>query len=510
MLPQPRAREAADADTREGQDETVGGPGKIPKPVSNIPEGRQSKDCDTRPVRAFQKGERVVFVLDKRKKPLMPCSEKRARLLLERKKAVVHRMAPFTIRLKERIGGETQPVGVKLDPGSKTTGLAVVREEESDGEITAHVLFQAELHHRGAVIKKKLDQRRAFRRRRRSALRYRKPRFDNRTRPDGWLPPSLRHRVDTTVAWVERLRKLVPVTGLAQELVRFDLQQIENPEIAGVEYQQGTLAGYEVREYLLEKWGRTCAYCGAKDVPLEIDHIHPRSKGGTDKISNLTLACHSCNQKKGSRNLSEFLEKKPELLSKILARAKAPLKDAAAVNTTRWALFQALKRTRLPVETSSGGRTKYNRTRLGLPKTHSLDAACVGRVDRVEGGDRPVLSIKATGRGSYQRTRLDAFGFPRGILTRTKAPFGFRTGDLVRAVVPSGKNAGTHVGRVAVRTSGRFNIQSESGVIQGIAHRFCRILQRADGYGYSMSHSTESRSAFLPALNGGVSNARKG
>ena len=284
----------------------------------------------------------AVFVLDKKKKPLMPCSEKRARLLLERKKAVVHRMAPFTIRLKDRVGGVTQPVRVKLDPGSKTTGLAVVREEEGDGKTTAHVLFQAEIHHRGAAIKKKLDQRRAFRRRRRGNLRYRKPRVDNRTRPDGWLPPSLRHRVDTTLSWVDRLRRRVPVTGISQELVRFDMQQIDNPEISGVEYQQGTLAGYEAREYLLEKWGRTCAYCGASDVPLEIDHIHPRSRGGTDRVSNLTLACRACNQKKGNRPVEEFLAKNPERLSTILARAKAPLKDAAAVNTTRWALFQAI------------------------------------------------------------------------------------------------------------------------------------------------------------------------
>ena len=459
------------------------------------------------------KGEIVaVFVLDKKKKPLMPCSEKRARLLLERKKAVVHRMAPFTIRLKDRVGGVTQPVRVKLDPGSKTTGLAVVREEEGDGKTTAHVLFQAEIHHRGAAIKKKLDQRRAFRRRRRGNLRYRKPRVDNRTRPDGWLPPSLRHRVDTTLSWVDRLRRRVPVTGISQELVRFDMQQIDNPEISGVEYQQGTLAGYEAREYLLEKWGRTCAYCGASDVPLEIDHIHPRSRGGTDRVSNLTLACRACNQKKGNRPVEEFLAKNPERLSTILARAKAPLKDAAAVNATRWALFQALKTTGLPVEVASGGRTKYNRTRLGIPKTHSLDAACVGDVDKIQGWARPVLSIKATGRGSYQRTRLDSFGFPRGVLTRTKVHFGFQTGDRVRAIVTEGKKTGTYAGRVAVRSSGSFNIQTGSGVVQGISYKDCRLLQRADGYGYSIHPITEKGEAgealSLPGMNAGVSRAR--
>jgi len=126
-----------------------------------------------------------------------------------------------------------------------------------------------------------------------------------------------------------------------------------------------------------------------------------------------------------------------------------------------------------------------NRTRQGLPKTHALDAACVGAVEAVLDWDRPVLQIKATGRGSYQRTRLDRFGFPRGYLTRQKRHFGFQTGDYVRVEVPKGKNMGTYVGRVAVRASGSFNLQTGTGVIQGISHRHCTRLQRADGYGYS-------------------------
>ncbi len=452
-----------------------------------------------------------VFVLDKRKKPLMPCHPARARELLDNGKAGVHKIAPFTIRLKERVGGVVQTVRIKIDPGSKTSGIAVAREETTvspktgETETTAHVLFLAELTHRRGSIRDSLTPRRAFRRRRRSKLRHRAPRFDNRTRPEGWLPPSLHHRVDTTVSLVERLRKSVPVVAISQELVRFDLQKIETPEIAGVEYQQGTLAGYEVREYLLEKWGRTCAYCGKTDVPLEIDPIHPRSKGGSDRVSNLTLACRPCNERKGNRDVEAFLKKKPDLL-KNHARAKTPLRDAAAVNATRWPLFERLKRTGLPVETGSGGRTKHNRTRLGLPKTHSLDAACVGKVARVEGGNPPVLGIKATGRGSYQRTRLDAFGFPRGFLTRKKSHFGFQTGDLVHAVVTTGKKIGTYVGRVAVRASGSFNIRTGSGVVQGVSHKACRCLQRGDGYGYSLSTKNRKASAFLPGINAGVGN----
>jgi len=457
-----------------------------------------------------------AFVLDKHKNPLMPCHPARARELLKRGQAVVHKIAPFTIRLKDRVGGEVQPVRIKLDPGSKTTGIVLVREEEivslETGEIenTAHVLFLAELNHRGGKIRDRLTDRRVFRRRRRGNLRYREPRFDNRTRPDGWLAPSLQHRVDTTMAWVNRFRKLSPVTGISQELVRFDLQKIENPEIAGVEYQHGTLAGYEIREYLLEKWSRTCAYCGQTDVPLEIDHIHPRSKGGSGRVSNLTLACHGCNQKKGSRDISEFLATKPEALKRILSQTKKPLRDASAVNSTRWALFEAFKGTGLPVETGSGGQTKWNRTRFELPKTHSLDAACVGHVDKVVKGDQLVLSIKATGRGSYQRTRLDAFGFPRGFLTRKKAHFGFVTGDLVKAVVTTGKKIGSYLGRVAVRSSGRFNIQRTGTVVQGISHKACRRLQRADDYGYTVVTPNRKESAFLPGVNAEVSSARRG
>jgi 5-methylcytosine-specific restriction endonuclease McrA len=105
---------------------------------------------------------------------------------------------------------------------------------------------------------------------------------------------------------------------------------------------------------LLEKWNRKCAYCGAENLPLEVEHIHPRSKGGTDRVSNLTMACHSCNQSKSNRDIRDFLSGQPDGLNRILKQAKSPLKDAAAVNSTRWALFNALKQTGLPVATGTG------------------------------------------------------------------------------------------------------------------------------------------------------------
>jgi 5-methylcytosine-specific restriction endonuclease McrA len=435
-----------------------------------------------------------VFVLDRGGKPLMPCSEARARKLLATGRARVHRVMPFAIRLTDRVQAdcELQPLRIKLDPGSKTTGLALVRESQtldlSTGEIerNAAVVSLVEIVHRGRQISEALTARRQMRRRRRNQLRYRAPRFLNRgNQQRGWLAPSLMHRVHTTMAWVRRIQRWAPISALSQELVQFDMQAMENPEISGVQYQQGTLAGYEVREYLLQKWGRQCAYCGAKDTPLQIEHIHPKSKGGSDRVSNLTLACAPCNQRKDNLPATVFLAKKPEVLKRILAQAKAPLRDAAAVNSTRWALANALKDTGLPLELSSGGRTKFNRSRLGIPKSHALDAACVGDVAIVTDWHQPALQVKCTGRGSYQRTRLDKFGFPRGYLMRSKRVRGFQTGDMVRAVVGHGKKTGVHTGRVAVRATGSFNIQKSDGVVQGISHRHCRVIQRGDGYGYS-------------------------
>jgi 5-methylcytosine-specific restriction endonuclease McrA len=435
-----------------------------------------------------------VFVLARNGTPLMPCKASRARILLKKGRAKIHKLYPFTIRLVDRTEGETQPVALKLDPGAKVTGVAIVRQDPHDPSRQV-VLHLAEVTHRGQAIRKHMTQRAMFRRRRRGAnLRYRAQRFDNRTRPEGWLPPSLQTRVDNVTSLVGRYRAAVPISSISVEAVRFDMQKLENPEISGVLYQQGTLAGYECREYLLEKWGRNCAYCDAENVPLEIDHIHPKGRRGSDCISNLTLACRPCNEAKGCQPVELFLASKPEKLTRILAQSKRPLDAAAAVNSTRTALVRKLRETGLPLYTSSGGRTKFNRQGLGLPKTHALDAACVGAVSRLEAWNMQTLRIKATGRGSYQRTQLDNHGFPRGYLTRSKTVYGFRTGDLVIAIVPSGKKAGTHTGRVAVRASGSFDIQTGSGTIQGINWKRCRRVMKDDGYTYTQQPAILSSS----------------
>jgi hypothetical protein len=273
---------------------------------------------------------------------------------------------------------------------------------------------------------------------------------------------------------------------MSMELVKFDTQAIQNPDISGVEYQQGTLAGYDIREYLLEKWNRQCAYCGKKDIPLQIEHIQPRTNGGTNRMSNLTLSCEECNIKKGTQPVEHFLKSKPDVLRRIQAQAKAPLKDTAAVNASRYALLEQLKTLGLPVECGSGGLTRFNRINKGLPKAHWIDAACVGKSTSEELSLDHVspLLIKATGRQSRQMCRMDRYGFPRTSAKEQRVVHGFQTGDIVRAIVPSGKKIGIHTGRVAVRACGSFNIQTKYTLVQGISYRYCVTLHKNDGYSY--------------------------
>lgn len=372
-----------------------------------------------------------VFVLDTHKRPLDPIHPGTARQLLTQGKAAVFRRYPFCIILKEaRPDIPVQDLELKLDPGSKITGIAIKQGD--------NVIFGAELH----------------------------------------------HRVDTVLTWVRKLIRLAPISSITQELVRFDLQLMQNPEISGVLYQQGALQGYEVREYLLAKWNRQCAYCSVEHVPFEVEHIHSRAKGGSDRVSNLTLACHDCNQKKGTQDVRDFLASKPDLLNRILKQATSPLKDAAVVNSTRWALFNALKQTGLPITTGTGGQTKFNRKRLALPKVHWLDAACVGEVDTLNVIPSKPLLIAAKGHGTRQMCRTNTYGFPTRHVPRKKFVKGFQTGDIVKAVVTTGKKSGTYVGRVAVRSTGSFNISAAQGLLQGISHRYCKPIHHKDGYSY--------------------------
>ncbi|MHC5824887.1 MAG: hypothetical protein ACYT04_55855 [Nostoc sp.] len=179
--------------------------------------------------------------------------------------------------------------------------------------------------------------------------------------------------------------------------------------------------------------------------------------------------------------------KKPDVLSRILRQAKLPLKDASAVNSTRWALFDKLKATGLPVESGTGGRTKYNRVRLSITKTHWLDAACVGVVENLQVLTSQPLLITARGWGSRQMCTTNKYGFPVRHRTRCKTFFGFQTGDMVRAILPAGKFAGTHVGRLTVRESGVFEMKTSLGKVSPVRHKYCKSIHCNDEYMYAFS-----------------------
>jgi 5-methylcytosine-specific restriction endonuclease McrA len=422
-----------------------------------------------------------VAVLDATKKTLAPTTPRRARLLLKKGKAAVFRRYPFTIILKREIENPTPPdLKIKIDPGSKKTGVAVVNQQ------TGEVVFAAEIEHRGQAIKASLDSRRSLRRGRRNRkTRYRKPRFDNRRRPEGWLPPSLESRVENVYTWARRLSRAYPIKGIAMELVKFDMQLMENPEIEGVEYQQGELRGFELREYVLIKFNHICVYAGPAspcDEVLNVDHLVPRSRGGSNRASNLVCACRKHNEEKNNLTLEEYSKLRGVDFSRIEAQAKAPLKDAAAVNATRWALFNRLKALDLPIETGSGGLTKFNRTKRGLPKAHWVDAACVGEStpENLKIEDVQALQIKAMGHGSRRMCRTDRHGFPKAHRTRKAMFRGFQTGDVVKADIPKGKYAGRHVGRLsAVRQRPSFTLNGFD-----VHPKYLKRIHRSDGFNY--------------------------
>ncbi len=295
-----------------------------------------------------------VPVLNMRGKPLMPMRPRKARVFLKQEKAAVVQRSPFIIQLKYPSGETKQALKLGIDAGYSTIGFSAINDKSEllSGELTLR-----------KRISKLLEQKKHYRRARRNKLWYRKPKFNNRSKPKGWFAPSIQHKLETHLRLIEKLTKILPVTKITVEVSSFDQQKMQNPEINGVEYHQGELQSYEVREYLLEKWKHKCAYCGKSNTPLEIEHIIPKIRGGTDRVSNLTLACHKCNQKKGDKTAAEVGY--PEIQKK----ANQTLKTTAFMNIVRWRLVNTLK-----CDWTYGYITKHARIKLDMEKSHINDA----------------------------------------------------------------------------------------------------------------------------------------
>ena len=278
------------------------------------------------------------------------------------------------------------------------------------------------------------------------------------------------------------------------ENVSFDVAQMSSDNyLIGPEYQQGNLYNKNLREFIFSKTKGRCSYCGAQAT--EIDHIISKSKGSSNSTYNLTPACRSCNEKKSNLSLKEF----GKLMNKDysnLEPKKLP-KDAAIVQSARNYMVKEITKLIPDTTTYEAWVTKYNRNQLGLPKQHYYDALSVGEIPtKFNFLTDKVLQISAKGRGSRQMCSVDRFGFPRTSAKVSKSVKGFQTGDIVKAIVPSGLKQGEYLGRIAVRSSGRFDIKANKETIQGIGYRYCHIIQRSDGYLYNYKERD-----FLSAMN---------
>ena len=296
-----------------------------------------------------------VPVISMRNEPLMPTTAGKARRLLKEGKAMVISTSPFTIQLHYATGETKQPVTLGIDSGFRYIGFSAVTEKRE--------LISGEVSVRPDIPDLNLEKA-MYRRSRRNKLWYRKPRFMNRgNKGGGWFAPSIDHKLQTHMRLIWKVKKILPVSRIIIEVASFDTQKMKNPEISDIEYQQGELHGYEIREYLLEKFHRTCVYCGKVNIPLEIEHLTPKSRGGPDTVDNLATACHDCNQEKNNLTAEEFGH--PEVMTEALQ----PLKGAAFMNTVRWKLTQLTGS-----EHTFGFITKRNRISLGIGKSHANDA----------------------------------------------------------------------------------------------------------------------------------------
>ena len=434
----------------------------------------------------------MVIVIDKRKRPCNTISAAYARILLFTKQAVIHKRFPFTIRLRnDNAVLKNRRYTVKLDPGSKTTGVAITDNQDQ-------VVMLAEIEHRGHIIKRNLNSKRAIRHfRRQRKTRYREARFQNRTRPEGWLAPSIKSRADNVINFIKKYKKLINVNKVMIENVSFDTAQMSSDtKLWGSDYQQGPLYDTNLRDFIFSKTKGRCSYCGEKAE--EIDHIISRSNGGTNSTYNLTPACRSCNEKKSNLSLKEFGKLMNKDYSQLEPK-KLP-KDAAIVQSARNYMVKEITRIVPDTTTYDAWLTKYNRDQLGLSKQHYYDALSVGEIPtKFNFLTDKILQISAKGRGSRQMCRMDSYGFPRTSAKSSKTVKGFQTGDIVKVVVPSGSKAGEYFGRVAVRSRGFFDIKTKSSLAKNIGYKFCCLLQRNDGYSYNYKERD-----FLSAMNCGV------
>ena len=308
----------------------------------------------------------MVYVLNQEGKPLMPTNRHgKVKHLLRSGKAKVVKRTPFTIQLCYETTEYIQPITLGVDAGSKVVGLSATTEKEE--------VYASEVELRNDIVDL-LSIRRQNRRTRRNRLRYRKARFLNRTssKKEGWLAPSVQHKVDSHLKVIADVCKLLPITRIIIETASFDIEKIKNPQISGVEYQQGEQLGFwNVREYVLWRDAHMCQHCHgkSKDRVLNVHHKESRKTGG-DSPANLVTLCETCHDLYHTGKIE------------IKLKRDNAFRDATFMGIMRWSVYNRLKEIYPNVSMTYGYITKNNRIAHNIEKTHNADAFCIsGNLD---------------------------------------------------------------------------------------------------------------------------------
>ena len=360
----------------------------------------------------------LVYVLNKYGQPLMPTSRcGKVKHLLNNGLAKVVKRCPFTIQLLYNSNSYIQPISLGVDAGSKVIGISATTETKE--------LYAAEVELRNDIVDL-ISTKREFRcTRRNRKTRYRAPRFNNRkNKKDGWLAPSVQHKIDTHIRVVDDVCKILPITNIIVEVASFDIQKIKNPDIQGIEYQQGEqLDFWNTREYVFFRDNHTCQCCKgkSKDQRLNVHHIESRKTGG-NAPNNLITLCETCHM--------AYHQGKIELPKRI--KRGMAFRDTTFMGIMRWAFYNQLKeRYGDIVSYTFGYITKNARITNNLPKTHCVDARCISGNPNVKPLDYYYYQKKVRNhnRSLHKSTILEG-----GIRKSNQAPkcvFGYQLFDKV-------------------------------------------------------------------------------
>ena len=404
----------------------------------------------------------MVYVISQNGQPLMPTeNHAKVRILLKNKKAKVIKRCPFTIQLAYDSTNYTQDITLGVDSGSKHIGLSATTRNK--------VLFESDVELRNDIVNLLSTRRQNRRTRRNHKARYRKPRFNNRSRKEGWLAPSVQNKVDSHLTVIRKAHEILPITKVIVEVASFDIQKIKNPTISGTEYQQGEqLDFWNVREYVLFRDGHICQCCKgkSKDKILNVHHIESRKTGG-DAPNNLITLCETCHT---------GYHKGIVKLSKTIHRGM-PFKDATFMGIMRWAFYNKLNEIYPDVNLTYGYITKNTRIKNSLPKEHYIDARCIsGNPKAISSGTVYYQKkVRCHNRQIHKNTILKS-----GIRKRNQAPYdvmGFRLFDKVKW---KGQNCFIF-GR---RSTGRMDLRLLNGtkINASVGYKNLKIIEMRKNY----------------------------